>query len=1052
MATLGELVVKMSANTAALEKGFKSAQDQTARLGGSMGTILKAGAVAAAAGIGIAVAAGMTFLKAAAEEQASIARLAAAVTAAGVSWEEHGAAIQAVITEREKLAFSDDELRSSLSILTAITGNVTEALDRQTIAMDFARGANIDLETASKLLAKVTNENVNVLGRYGIRVKEGADATEVLGLVQQKFSGQSAAYAETAAGKWELMTNQIENVKEALGTALLPVATRVFGAIGEFLTDHLDDIERFSQAVVDLAEKGFKRAEEFLLPLIDAFREWWSVHGPKILDSLKQTGEFLREHKELVYAVIAAWATLEGMEIAGHLITIAQSITVANMSLSARAGLIGSLMLLGYAAGSLAASEWPGAWGRIVEVTEGAVNGIIKSINRIIDGLNWILDQIRKIPFAESFIGHIPKLEQVSWEMAEAVREPMLTRLEQLKAELAQAGADAGAAYAINFGYTLAANMRAQADIMASLYQEATGGPPVGPIMPGYEKQIEALAPLRKAMNQLWDTADQLEAHMGDVTESIKNAAKAAQSSTPPVVDFGAGLGGAGDAAGEAFRGLDADLAALRESMRTTAEQGLVVLTAAITNETDELGALEQALDGVNGFIDAAGEHINDLQEDIAANTAELQGWQSAALEGTRAFSDASQAIQEDSDKLALAMAKVNLGVLTEGLEEGDYASIGLSAKVKALAKLIGIDLHGAGKLTFEKIQEVIKTAGDQMAIFSAKASTVNLQEKVTLGPKQYDLQKFFEDLGGYAEFSFDQIIAGASLSDAAIKSLSDQLVTWNDAQVNAADLAKLLEGKITDQKKVVEDLQGAFDTLTKDLATGGAIDDAIKSIWSTREGPTVVKSIEEAFAAIDRGDQAAAEAAMASALSLWDEIKKLVPGAETGIFAPLEKVLKDVETSVDVDISGMTKTLSGNLGGVSKELVGVQEAVAGGFVAMMSNLRDWIVTLLSHIAGQVNFLSLLVDIRDILNNISGSLGAAAISGAGGAMGVPALAGGGYINRSGLAYVHAGESVVPARSGGTTNIYLNVKGSILSERDLESVIADAMRRGRFRGL
>jgi len=102
------------------------------------------------------------------------------------------------------------------------------------------------------------------------------------------------------------------------------------------------------------------------------------------------------------------------------------------------------------------------------------------------------------------------------------------------------------------------------------------------------------------------------------------------------------------------------------------------------------------------------------------------------------------------------------------------------------------------------------------------------------------------------------------------------------------------------------------------------------------------------------------------------------------------------------------------------------------------------------------NFMGYAAGIARIINdNIQSALGSAgaAISGAGGAMGVPALAGGGYINRSGLAFVHAGETVVPARSGGgDTNIYLKVQGSILSERDLESLIADAMRRGRFRGL
>lgn len=82
-----------------------------------------------------------------------------------------------------------------------------------------------------------------------------------------------------------------------------------------------------------------------------------------------------------------------------------------------------------------------------------------------------------------------------------------------------------------------------------------------------------------------------------------------------------------------------------------------------------------------------------------------------------------------------------------------------------------------------------------------------------------------------------------------------------------------------------------------------------------------------------------------------------------------------------------------------------------------------------------------------------GSAGAAISGGgAGGAMGVPALAGGGYIQRSGLALVHAGEAVVPARSGGGDTYNFYVQGSILSERDLKRVVAEGLRRGEFRGM
>lgn len=355
MASAAELIIKLSGKDAA-SSVLDNVSAKAKGLGSAFGTALKVGAVAAAAGIGAATFAAVDFLKAAAEEQAGIERLGAAVTAAGEDWAAQKDSIEAVVSAREKLAFSDDALRSSLSLLTALTGSSEEAIKRQAVAMDLARGAGIDLETASRLLGKVTDENVNVLARYGIKAKEGMDATELLGLVQEKFGGQSAAFANTAAGKWAILTNQIGNVKEALGAALLPVATKVFGAIGTFLTEHLDDIERFSQRVVDLGERGFKAAmpyvldfanlistkvipfirrdlipaiqtaipwfqdlartalevgkgiAQFLAPALDTLSDLWANLWPvleeHVLPVLKQVGEFLTEHKELIIAAV----------------------------------------------------------------------------------------------------------------------------------------------------------------------------------------------------------------------------------------------------------------------------------------------------------------------------------------------------------------------------------------------------------------------------------------------------------------------------------------------------------------------------------------------------------------------------------------------------------------------------------------------------------------------------------------------------------------------------------------------------------------------------
>jgi hypothetical protein len=206
---------------------------------GRAGDIAKIGLGALTAGIGAAVVAGIGFAKAAADEEQGVERMRQAITNTGQNWRDYSDDIEETIFRMERLtAFSDGEMRDAMSTLISQTGDATEALKRLPIATDFARGAHIDLATASKLLSKVTDENVNALARYGIHMQKGADATEVLAEVQKRFSGQSEAFANTAAGKWQIFQNQMDNLKEDIGGALLPA----FSGLADVATGAIDAI------------------------------------------------------------------------------------------------------------------------------------------------------------------------------------------------------------------------------------------------------------------------------------------------------------------------------------------------------------------------------------------------------------------------------------------------------------------------------------------------------------------------------------------------------------------------------------------------------------------------------------------------------------------------------------------------------------------------------------------------------------------------------------------------------------------------------------------
>jgi hypothetical protein len=218
--------------------------------------------------------------KAAAEDERATARLSQAIVNLGGDIAGHTSDVNQAIKAAQSLGFSDDQVRNSFVMLAAATGDSDEALKRQRVAMDLARGAGIPLEAASKLLGKVTEENVQQFKRLGITLKEGSSEAEAMAAVQAKFAGQADAYAQSTAGQFEAATLAMSEIQESIGSALLPVLS----AVGKVLTDNLPAIQEFVgglssgiadtiipavSRLVDLGKGLFAGLMERMRPLLD---------------------------------------------------------------------------------------------------------------------------------------------------------------------------------------------------------------------------------------------------------------------------------------------------------------------------------------------------------------------------------------------------------------------------------------------------------------------------------------------------------------------------------------------------------------------------------------------------------------------------------------------------------------------------------------------------------------------------------------------------------------------------------------------------------------
>lgn len=212
-------------------KGFDKAKREFSQLEGvgakSSYAIKKAAVPAAAAIGGLAVVLGDA-TKAAMEDAASQAELARTLRTSTGATDKAVAATEDWITKQgQLLGFTDDELRPALAGLSRATGSIEKAQKAAGLAMDISAAKGVSLETVTKALEKAYGGNLTALGKLdpAVRdmVKGGASLDEVMAKLSGTFSGSAKTAAETTAGQFKRLGIAMNETKESIGTALLPV-------------------------------------------------------------------------------------------------------------------------------------------------------------------------------------------------------------------------------------------------------------------------------------------------------------------------------------------------------------------------------------------------------------------------------------------------------------------------------------------------------------------------------------------------------------------------------------------------------------------------------------------------------------------------------------------------------------------------------------------------------------------------------------------------------------------------------------------------------------
>ena len=187
------------------------------------------------------------------EAQTSIVGLATAMNNAKVNTEANRATVDKVTESMANLGFTGNSTREALTKLVTATGSVTQAQKMMGVAADYARVKHIDLNTAATILSRGTTGAVRAFREYGITLDSTIPKNEAIAKafdeLNQKIGGQAAAYADTYAGKMQILSVTTNDLKEKVGTLLLPVLTK----LSSWFIDSLEWITQHKAAMTALA-------------------------------------------------------------------------------------------------------------------------------------------------------------------------------------------------------------------------------------------------------------------------------------------------------------------------------------------------------------------------------------------------------------------------------------------------------------------------------------------------------------------------------------------------------------------------------------------------------------------------------------------------------------------------------------------------------------------------------------------------------------------------------------------------------------------------------
>jgi uncharacterized membrane protein YgcG len=363
-----------------LNKSLKSATADVETFGDKMGKVGKAiGAAfvaAAAAAAAYAVKIGIDGVKAAVADEKAQTQLALALqNATGATQAQIAATENSILQMSLATGVADDSLRPALSRLARSTGDITNAQNLLSTALDISTATGKPLESVANALGKAYDGNTTSLGKLGIGLSAAElktmSFTDVQNRLTELFGGAAAANAETYAGRLARVQVALDEAKETLGTALLPV-------LGYFI----DLINRYA------------------LPALTAFSDAFSNKQGGLSNFITTTGTLIKNTFSPILEGLIKGFNYVRDAVGDNLKTFTEF-----------GGYISTYLapIIGNVLGAALQTVGKIASG-VINIVGDVVGAINRVINTAIDGINFLIRAYNSIPFIGGNVSQLGKL------------------------------------------------------------------------------------------------------------------------------------------------------------------------------------------------------------------------------------------------------------------------------------------------------------------------------------------------------------------------------------------------------------------------------------------------------------------------------------------------------------------------------------------------------------------------------------------------------------------------------------------------------------------